>query len=102
MDETTLTALKGSIAKWEAIVAGTGKDEGPTNCPLCSVFHPDFRADGKSHCEGCPVAIAGYRGCTNEEYTAYCAADKEDDRERMRAAATGELAFLKSLLPVQS
>ena len=102
MDESTLAALHGSIKKWEAIVAGTRKDEGPTNCPLCLVFHPDFRADGKSHCEGCPVAIAGYRGCTNDEYTAYCDAEEYEDRERMHAVATLELAFLKSLLPVQS
>lgn len=28
MDENTLTALKGSIAKWEGIVAGTIRDLG--------------------------------------------------------------------------
>ena len=50
MDTKTLTALKGSIAKWEAIVAGTGEDRGTENCPLCAAFyhHP-------KHCEGCPV-----------------------------------------------
>jgi hypothetical protein len=28
MDKHTLRALQGSIEKWEAIVAGAGKDEG--------------------------------------------------------------------------
>jgi len=38
MDAETMAALKGSIAKWEAIVAGAGKDFGASNCPLCRKF----------------------------------------------------------------
>lgn len=107
MDERTLTALQGSIAKWEAIVAGTGKDGGPLNCPLCREFHPDYRTDHSTNCEGCPIATAGFAGCANEEYEAFCRAsdrlemDGEDNTAatRMHAAAIGELAFLKTLLP---
>src|SRR5262245_41236356 len=33
MDDETLEALNGSIAKWQAIVGGTGEDEGAENCP---------------------------------------------------------------------
>lgn len=58
MDERTLTALKGSIAKWEGIVAGTVENRGFHNCPLCARFHPE--ATNRSYrgphvCEGCPV-----------------------------------------------
>jgi hypothetical protein len=46
MDEKTLEALKGSIRKWEAIVDGTGEDDGADNCPLCHMFaRPFLEAD---------------------------------------------------------
>lgn len=99
MDERTLTALQGSIAKWNAIAAGTGKDEGPLNCPLCQLFHPDYRTDKKCGCEGCPIAMAGYPGCTNGAYDDYCVAADENAKTAMHEAAIGELDFLKSLLP---
>ena len=98
MEAETLEALKGSIAKWEAIVAGTGKDDGPTNCPLCLLFHPDYREGGKG-CDGCPVTNAGHRGCSNDEYAEFCEAEEEGRKERMSEAAKGELDFLKGLLP---
>lgn len=109
MDEHTLASLQGSIAKWESIVAGTGKDDGPLNCPLCLQFHPDYRTDGMRSCTGCPVTTAGYRGCSNDEYAAFCEAEEElsfqgieDAATRMHAAAVAELAFLKSLLPSEA
>jgi hypothetical protein len=103
MDELTLTALQGSIAKWEAIVAGTGKDDGPLNCPLCAQFHPDYRTDGRIACEGCPISEAGYPGCSNDEYSDFCVSRSDGEAALMHAAAVGELALLKSLLPeVQS
>ena len=43
MNRKTLTALKGSIKKWEKIVAGTGSDNGYQNCPLCALFVLDRR-----------------------------------------------------------
>lgn len=86
MDAKTLEALKGSVAKWEAIVAGTGEDHGQMNCPLCYVF---IIGD----CEGCPVmAATGKRFCAGTPYEAYYESAKRSD-------AADELAFLKSLLP---
>ena len=54
MKASTLTALKGSVAKWKAIVAGTGADHGTKNCPLCLVFYEGPAV--KIACDGCPVA----------------------------------------------
>lgn len=103
MDAETLEALKGSIAKWEAIVAGTGTDEGPGNCPLCQMFIDNFK------CSGCPVAQAvNDHGCGSTPYDLYSQADEEwelDEAERsanMAAAAKAELDFLKSLLPKEA
>lgn len=89
MDEQTITALKGSIAKWEAIVDGTGEDDGPENCPLCQLFH------GKpNYCKGCPVQErTGMHSCMDTPYERY-ATDSETDE-----TAQEELDFLKSLLP---
>lgn len=39
MEAETLIALQGSIAKWQAIVDGTGTEQGPANCPLCLKFN---------------------------------------------------------------
>jgi hypothetical protein len=36
-----MKALDGSIEKWRKIVAGTGTDEGPDNCPLCQRYLVD-------------------------------------------------------------
>jgi hypothetical protein len=98
MDAKTLIALQGSIAKWEAIVADTGTDEGPSNCPLCRLFHPKYRDDDDDHCAGCPISDAGF-GCSNDEYGAFCLAEDEENHERMHGYAGKELEFLKSLLP---
>jgi hypothetical protein len=50
MNAETRKALKGSIRKWEGIVAGTRLDEGTQNCPLCWKFQD------VTSCPGCPVA----------------------------------------------
>jgi hypothetical protein len=92
MDEKTLSALKGSIAKWESIVAGTATDKGTTNCPLCHLFHSDYGPVG-GYCKGCPVFEAtGQRECWGTPYHAY-------RYDRTTANAQKELNFLKSLLP---
>lgn len=90
MDPKTLEALHGSIAKWEAIVAGTGKDHGCENCPLCILFdEPDCgdcpvkQRTGRPFCEGSPYAV----------YGAYGTAGKTKEN------AQAELDFLRSLLP---
>ena len=106
MDQRTLTALQGSIAKWQAIVDGTGTDEGTANCPLCAAFYytqgedddgqyfdecfecPVYEHVGKSACQGTPLDAAAQilkRGFA--------------DTSAKVAAAQAELAFLQTLLP---
>jgi hypothetical protein len=104
MDADTLTALRGSIAKWQAIVDGTGIDDGVNNCPLCQKFNGevlgrddeplDEDCEGAWVCRGCPVAEATNRDhCGGTPYVAYCC----DGKTRSRAIT--ELDFLISLLP---
>ena len=108
MNPDTLEALQGSIAKWEAIVAGTGADRGGVNCPLCLHFgedcsHPDDIDDI------CPVAIAAKNtGCENTPYEAWSTHQKKDHNSHYPTTtkcptcitlAQAELDFLRSLLP---
>lgn len=78
-------AIRGSIAKWEAIVAGTGEDDGPDNCPLCQTFWLDF-------CRGCPV-----RGRTGHSFCGGSPYDQWLD-EATTENAQAELDFLHSIL----
>jgi hypothetical protein len=101
MNARTLKALRGSIKKWEAIVAGTGVDQGTDNCPLCEEFFDDW-------CKGCPVNDASGNSCNGTPYEAWEEAHydpgiyfndrtiKDDDSA---IAAVLELEFLRSLLP---
>jgi hypothetical protein len=100
MNARTLKALRGSIAKWRAIVDETGSDSGPLNCPLCQRFID-------SSCTGCPVSDAtGHPGCGGTPYDerwielflSDCLPFRADTLER-KAAAQAELDFLISLLP---
>ena len=99
MDAATLEALRGSIKKWERIVAGTGVCRGVDNCPLCRRFHAAY---GNSPCcSGCPVFEAtGKRGCTGTPIEDYD--DEDGTEEEMLAAAIAEVDFLKSLLPKEA
>jgi hypothetical protein len=100
MDAETLEALKGSIEKHENILAGTGRDRGTVNCPLCKLFH---------ECEGCPVfEKTGKQGCSSTPYEDWAAhQDFEHDREAFgrvycpecERLVKLEIEFLKSLLP---
>lgn len=106
MDAETLEALKGSIRKWEAIAEGTGKDQGPYNCPLCLKFNSGVDGNEKisDSCLGCPVREkTGFRFCAGSPYASYEEAEElEDDAEMavaLSSAAKAELAFLRSLLP---
>lgn len=125
MDEKTLTALQGSIKKWEAIVAGTGLDAGTINCPLCQEFadktgdidDDTWREDG---CVGCPVAeTVGTHSCGRTPYSDWAAYtwDHRNDGagvetnhgarhfdyrvfdDKSKDIAQKELDFLRSLLP---
>ena len=112
MDDKTLTALKGSIAKWDAIADGTGADKGGSNCPLCKLFAHN------EECDGCPVyEKTGYPDCNNSPYfewweayymqfgygpfgapngKAYATTDD------LKAKAREEADFLRSLLPEET
>jgi hypothetical protein len=90
MNKRTLTALRGSIRKWEGIVAGTVTDEGPNNCPLCGLFF-------NLGCEGCPVSAAAERPyCENTPYDVWDTGAPQPER---KAIAQAELDFLRGLLP---
>ena len=103
MKAKTLKALKGSIAKWEGILAGTGEDDGTDSCPLCGLF---FYND----CYGCVVSQeAEKQGCAGTPYFTWL--DHQDDAHGLmdfpmsiecpecRKIARRELNFLKRLLP---
>lgn len=104
MDKDTLDALKGSIAKWQRIVLGTGADYGSTNCPLCEMYI--FKG-----CHGCPVSnFTSVSGCENTPYADWVEVHqyrepvpigygKEIYDARSRTIAEREVAFLISLLP---
>jgi len=113
MDETTLTALQGSIKKWEAIVAGTGGDAGVENCPLCAAFADaeDEDPEGWLECYGCPVAhTVGQTSCGGTPYVQWANGVRAHEKTaaypwkattpELVALAQAELDFLTSLLPV--
>jgi hypothetical protein len=105
MDAETLTALRGSIQKWEKIVDGTGENGSAYNCPLCVKFNSSIQPGASefsmARCDGCPVhAVTGQHGCKGSPYQLYeDAEDEELDDMEMRDLACDELNFLKSLLP---
>lgn len=103
MDDRTLTALRGSIAKWEGIVKGTMEDRGTKNCPLCHMYHPMhksplIRLAELEGCYGCPVAErTGEHFCKGSPHEQYVDADPGSELEKQLAVQ--ELEFLKSLVP---
>lgn len=107
MDSETLEALRGSIAKWERIVAGTDIDRGCENCPLCMKFNTrwlDRDSYGKNQCAGCPVAEAvGEHGCEGTPYMegrfVRTQCDGRESYQPTKETAEAELDFLRSLLP---
>lgn len=104
MDEKTLAALRGSIAKWQAIANGTGDDLGTANCPLCQMFNNSSTQDEEDFdtCVGCPVMErTGQDECGSTPYWDYYQAGAQmgKNSERALSAAQAELNFLISLLP---
>ena len=105
MDERTLKALRGSIEKWEGIVAEEGDDLGGCNCPLCKLFYSED-IPHQDYCRGCPVSEkSGEQYCHNTPYDDWMLADRHEadrctaDTPEAVEAATEMLNFLKSLLP---
>lgn len=107
MSEATLAALRGSIAKWEGVLAGTISEDGCDNCPLCQLFSHYTNPDVMPGCRGCPVQErTGKPGCIDTPYFAYAdyefhvaEGEADEDETRRRELALAELDFLKSLLP---
>lgn len=99
MDQRALDALKGSIAKWKGIVAGTDADYGVKNCPLCAQYW-------NNDCEGCPIKNhTGYGECEDTPYQEWCdhlwhSGLKANTPEKLRDAQR-MLDFLMSLLPAE-
>ena len=108
MNETTLTALKKSIAKWERNVAATEVYKIDTTiggCPLCSWFFSSRDDEGRQ-CYGCPVSKkTGNTNCRGTPYyeVTNWMLDIEDSNgpltEELAKACQAEVDFLKSLLP---
>jgi hypothetical protein len=108
----SLAALRGSIAKWQAIVEGIGRDHGVMNCPLCEMFY-----DGKTNdegfpqdCVGCPVYHqTGEDNCVGTPYEKWSRLSRLEMQSltsgywpktpEQLMAAHAELKFLISLLP---
>lgn len=107
MDENTLAALRGSIAKWQAIVDGTGEDLGGDNCALCEEFYEDLYGNP---CANCPVSQkTGKSDCQDTPFNEWVhdQTRRLDNHffprkvfdEKSKHYAQAELDFLKSLLP---
>lgn len=101
MNAKTLEALKGSIEKWEGIVAGKIGDEGTNNCPLCLLFYY-----GITRCKGCIVSEESMAvGCNNTPYDNWCnfwnsfQYNETANCDESKQLAQDMLDFLKSLLP---
>lgn len=95
MDERTLTltALKGSIAKWEHRAQGNFLEASISNCPLCHLFNTS--ADGSDDdCIGCPVYER-----TEKQYCEGTPCERYFKNEKAPEVAAREVDFLKSLLP---
>lgn len=113
MDEKTREALEGSISKWQAIVDGTGVDDGTANCPLCQMFYEEVdEEDGDwedIHCHGCPVREkTGKPDCDGTPFYEWRATVPYTQNypyraitEEQKSAAKEELEFLKSLRPTE-
>lgn len=103
MDAKTLEALQGSIEKWEAIVAGTGTNGGPCDCPLCQLYNVNSWLT-TDRCIGCPVMErTGLQLCADSPYMDYEQAEEDNaDKEQLEELAQAELDFLRSLLPATS
>jgi hypothetical protein len=108
LNKATLKALKGSIRKWERIVAGDGGDDGAANCPLCREFRFGVEFGRVVDCVGCPVmAESGLPYCSGTPYTGWMqyhdglarAFPLNASTPEEISLAQAELDFLRGLLP---
>lgn len=113
MSPETLEALRGSIAKWRAIVAGDGEDNGVSNCPLCQIFYEqEYEEDEDGEplfCVGCPVRDrTGTDNCAGTPWVRWARLHQSSDDNSFpwyahtpeeKLVAQAELDFLISLLP---
>lgn len=90
-------ALDISIAKWEFLVENPVWDGADGTCGLCMLFLRLGDLGDPPHCEGCPIANAGYVGCRGTAYETYLNADICGTKDEMIAAAKQQVDFLKSL-----
>ena len=115
-NNTAITALKESIAKWrrnyDARQLGDIKLSA-TDCALCAAYRSKEPHD-RYNCGACPVANSGESRefCDNTPYMEvvrlvrdeYIAHGKDDDDEvpvYIQNAIKEELDFLESLLPIE-
>lgn len=111
MNQETLKALRGSIKKWERIVAGKLGDYGNENCDLCKKFWSwEGGIHGTAFCNTeCPIKIkTGKDTCSGTPHIVWCEYLTENKYqihhnkvfdEKSKQLALDELNFLKSLLP---
>jgi len=95
---TEKQAWEVTSGKWEILrhTCLDGKlvaDGGVQTCGLCALYfygHSD-------ECQGCPIAKAGYPGCSNTPYQDYRLAVEAGKLEPALEATERELSFLNSL-----
>ena len=97
MSPSTLSALRSSIAKWEANAKVSSFSKAQIfndTCALCELFYYE-------NCSGCPVQEeTGLPFCEDSPWTVVLRFWKERlDLDLFREASAKEAAFLSSLLP---
>lgn len=107
-----VSAIKGSIAKWDLIAHGILVNKGGENCPLCQVFGcipcPVYLKTYGIQCRHTPyVRIKLPRGITMPEWIHYPVPDKYkilgfgNKVNETFEAIEKEIEFLISLLPIE-
>lgn len=94
---TRAEALEASIEKWRRIEAGTKRELGSSDCPLCHLYLGNMG----NLCERCPVyERTGQVLCRDTPYTEWVhTVNWRDvaDTDEKRALARAEREFLESL-----
>lgn len=103
--DKVLSAIKGSVKKWQDIVDGTKGDLGGDNCDLCQLYFAN-------HCDGCPILVKTGESCVDvgsvyakwsnhQEFVhdafKYCIFAVEPDCAECKRLAENMLNFLKEI-----